>query len=221
MIRVENLTKKFITEDIETTAIDNLSFKVDKGDFIAIMGESGSGKSTLLNIIGLLDTPNLGKYYFNDIEVSSFSEKKLTDFRRGNIGFIFQNFNLIDELTVYENVSLPLQYLKESKKDRKLKVENILKQIGIDHRMDHYPNQLSGGQQQRVAVARAIVSKPKLIIADEPTGNLDSKNGREVMNLLSELNKKGTTIIMVTHSEKDAEYANKKLLLVDGKIMQG
>ncbi len=220
MIKIENLSKVFRSVDMETTAINNLTLEVNAGSFIAIMGPSGCGKSTLLNILGLLDNPSSGTYNFGSQEVSKFTEKQLTTLRKGGVGFIFQNFNLIDELTVFENVALPLEYLKVSKSDRKKRVDDVLKRIGIDHRADHFPRQLSGGQQQRVAVARAIAFKPKFILADEPTGNLDSKNGREVMELLSELNKEGVTIIMVTHSKRDAKYANRKIFLHDGQIVE-
>lgn len=219
MIKTKNLSKVFKTTELETTAIDNLNLEVNAGEFIAIMGPSGCGKSTLLNILGLLDNPSSGSYYFGNQEVSEFSEKQLTNLRKGGVGFIFQNFNLIDELTVFENVALPLEYLKIPKSERKKRVEEVLKRIGIDHRADHFPRQLSGGQQQRVAVARAIVFKPKFILADEPTGNLDSKNGKEVMDLLLELNKEGTTIVMVTHSKRDASYASRNVFLYDGKII--
>ena len=219
MIKLNDISKVFRTKDLETTAINNLSLTINEGDFVSIMGPSGCGKSTLLNILGLLDNPTKGSFYFNGTDVSNFSEKRLTDVRRGNVGFIFQNFNLIDELSVFENVELPLQYLKISKNERKERVMSILKNTGIDHRSGHYPRQLSGGQQQRVAISRALVTEPKFILADEPTGNLDSKNGKEVMNLLSELNEKGSTIIMVTHSNRDASYATKNVFLQDGNLV--
>ena len=220
MIKTENLSKVFRTAELETTAINDLNLEVNSGDFIAIMGPSGCGKSTLLNILGLLDNPSSGSYYFDSQDISGFSEKELTTLRKGHVGFVFQNFNLIDELTVSENVGLPLEYLKVPKKERKQRVYDILKRVGIEHRENHFPRQLSGGQQQRVAIARAIVANPKFILADEPTGNLDSKNGREVMDLLLELNKGGATIIMVTHSKRDASYASKKVFLYDGKIVE-
>jgi len=220
MINIQKLNKFFTTTEVETHAINNLDLKVNKGDFLAIMGPSGCGKSTLLNIIGLLDVATSGSYVFDDIDVSSLNEKKMTTIRKGKVGFVFQDFNLIDEFTVYENVELPLQYLKIQKQERKEKINSVLKRIRMDHRANHFPKQLSGGQQQRAAIARALVSNPKLILADEPTGNLDSKTGVEVMELLSELNKGGTTIVMVTHSERDSRYANRRVLLSDGKIVK-
>ncbi len=219
MIKVEALTKIFQTDEVETTALDMVTFEVKKGEFVAIMGPSGCGKSTLLNIIGLLDNPTNGKYLFDNVDVSSYKERHRTDMRKGNIGFVFQSFNLIDELNVYENVELPLIYLKLNASERKHMVETILERMKIGHRKKHFPQQLSGGQQQRVAIARAVVSNPKLILADEPTGNLDSKNGLEVMKLLSELNKEGTTIIMVTHSEHDAGFAHRIVNLFDGRLI--
>jgi len=219
MIRTVNLTKVFLTEEIETTALNNVNFHVNEGEFVAIMGPSGCGKSTLLNIIGLLDNPSRGEYYFNGKEVGGLSERHRTQLRKGNIGFVFQSFNLIDELNVFENVELPLIYLKMKTSERKKKVEDALDRMKITHRAKHFPQQLSGGQQQRVAIARAVVANPRLILADEPTGNLDSKNGIEVINLLSELNKEGTTIIMVTHSERDAGYAHRIVNLFDGQIV--
>lgn len=219
MIRTEELTKVFRTDEIETTALNKVSFQIKKGEFIAIMGPSGCGKSTLLNIIGLLDNPSGGKYLFDGVDVSNFRERNRTDMRKGNIGFVFQSFNLIDELNVYENVELPLIYLRLKASERKQMVEAILDRMKIGHRKQHFPQQLSGGQQQRVAIARAVVANPKLILADEPTGNLDSKNGLEVMKLLSELNKEGTTIVMVTHSERDAGFAHRIVHLFDGKII--
>jgi putative ABC transport system ATP-binding protein len=219
MIRTEELTKVFRTDEIETTALNKVSFQIKKGEFIAIMGPSGCGKSTLLNIIGLLDNPSGGKYLFDNVDVSNFRERNRTDMRKGNIGFVFQSFNLIDELNVYENVELPLIYLRLKASERKQMVESILDRMKIGHRKQHFPQQLSGGQQQRVAIARAVVANPKLILADEPTGNLDSKNGLEVMKLLSELNKEGTTIVMVTHSERDAGFAHRIVHLFDGKII--
>jgi len=217
MIKTEALVKIFRTEEIETSALQNITIHIRTGEFVAIMGPSGCGKSTLLNIVGLLDNPNEGKYIFNNVEVSQKNEKQRTLFRKGNIGFIFQSFNLIDELNVFENVELPLLYMKVPKAERK--VMEVLERMNISHREKHYPQQLSGGQQQRVAIARAVVSNPKLILADEPTGNLDSTNGTEVMQLLEELNKEGTTIVMVTHSQADATYANRTIHLFDGKIV--
>src|SRR5574344_1065583 len=219
MIKVNDLCKVFRTEEIETTALDNVSFEINDGEFVAIMGPSGCGKSTLLNILGLLDNPTSGSYQLLGQEVAQLKEKDRTKFRKGNIGFVFQSFNLIDELNVYDNVELPLRYLNISASERKEKVTAILKRMNISHRAQHFPQQLSGGQQQRVAIARAVVSNPKLILADEPTGNLDSKNGREVMELLKELNSEGTTIVMVTHSQKDAACAQRTINLFDGKIV--
>ncbi len=219
MIKIESLSKSFRTEEIETIALDKVSIEVKDGEFVAIMGPSGCGKSTLLNILGLLDNPTGGKYYFMDKEVGSLKEKDRTNFRKGNIGFVFQSFNLIDELNVYENVELPLIYLKIKASERKKKVMDILKRMGVSHRASHFPQQLSGGQQQRVAIARAVVAGPKLILADEPTGNLDSKNGEEVMALLSELNREGTTIVMVTHSQHDASIAHRVINLFDGHVV--
>lgn len=219
MIKVTDLCKVFRTEEIETTALNNVSFEIKEGEFVAIMGPSGCGKSTLLNILGLLDNPTSGSYELLGQEVSRLKEKDRTRFRKGNIGFVFQSFNLIDELNVYENVELPLRYLNISASERKQRVTDILKRMNISHRAKHFPQQLSGGQQQRVAIARAVVSNPKLILADEPTGNLDSKNGKEVMDLLSELNREGTTIVMVTHSQKDASVAQRTIDLFDGKIV--
>ena len=219
MIRTKNLTKIFRTEEVETTALNNVDFEVKNGEMVAVMGPSGCGKSTLLNILGLLDNPSEGEFYFNDTEVSKMSERNRTNLRKGNIGFVFQSFNLIDELTVYENVELPLLYMKVSASERKKKVEAVLERMKIIHRKKHFPQQLSGGQQQRVAIARAVVANPKLILADEPTGNLDSANGEEVMNLLTELNKDGTTIVMVTHSPSDAEYSHRIIQLFDGHIV--
>lgn len=219
MITVKDLSKVFRTEEIETTALNGVSFEINNGEFVAIMGPSGCGKSTLLNILGLLDNPTSGSYRLLDSEVGGLKEKERTKFRKGNIGFVFQSFNLIDELNVYENVELPLRYLNISAGERKKRVEEILKRMNISHRAKHFPQQLSGGQQQRVAIARAVVSNPKLILADEPTGNLDSKNGKEVMDLLAELNKEGTTIVMVTHSQKDAAVAQRIINLFDGQIV--
>ncbi|MBW6499241.1 MAG: ABC transporter ATP-binding protein [Bacteroidales bacterium] len=219
MIKTVDLTKIFRTEEVETTALNQVSFEIKEGEFVAIMGPSGCGKSTLLNILGLLDNPSSGKYYFLENEVSKFSEKQRANLRKRNIGFVFQNFNLIDELSVFENVELPLIYLGYSSSERKKRVEEVLEQMQIMHRRNHFPLQLSGGQQQRVAVCRAVVAKPHLILADEPTGNLDSTHGDEVMNLLESLNKSGTTIIMVTHSHRDASYAQRIVRLFDGQIV--
>ncbi|MCD4834720.1 MAG: ABC transporter ATP-binding protein [Bacteroidales bacterium] len=219
MLKTNQLIKIFKTDEIETTALNKVDLEVQKGEFVAIMGPSGCGKSTLLNIVGLLDNPTSGELYFDDTEVSKFREKQRTELRKSNIGFVFQSFNLIDELTVFENVELPLLYLKVSASERKNKVEAVLDRMKIAHRRKHFPQQLSGGQQQRVAIARAVVANPNLILADEPTGNLDSANGEEVMKLLSELNKEGTTIVMVTHSPSDAEYAHRIVQLFDGHIV--
>lgn len=219
MIKTENLCMIFTTEDVQTKALNNVSLEIKQGEFVAIMGPSGCGKSTLMNILGTLDSPTSGKYYFNGKEVDRMSESQLTAFRKGNIGFVFQSFNLIDELTVYENVELPLVYLNKKASERKQKVEEVLERMNILHRAGHLPQQLSGGQQQRVAIARAVVTDCPLILADEPTGNLDSKNGAEVMELLSELNRQGTTIVMVTHSQRDARYAHRIVHLLDGQIV--
>lgn len=219
MIRTVNLKKIFRTEEVETTALDNVSLEINEKEFVSIMGPSGCGKSTLMNILGLLDNPSGGEYHFLGTEVSKFSERQRAHFRKDNIGFVFQSFNLIDELTVFENVELPLLYLKVSATERKKKVNAVLERMEIMHRRNHFPQHLSGGQQQRVAVARAIVSNPKLILADEPTGNLDSKNGDEVMKMLSDLNEAGTTVIMVTHSPAYAEYGSRVVHLFDGHIV--
>jgi len=219
MIKTVKLNKVFRTEEIETSALNEVDLHIQKGEFVAIMGPSGCGKSTLLNIIGLLDNPSSGEYYFDNQEVGAFKERNRTLLRKGNIGFVFQSFNLIDELNVYENVELPLIYLKMSAKERKEMVEKVLERMKISHRKKHFPQQLSGGQQQRVAIARAVVANPKLILADEPTGNLDSKNGLEVMNLLTELNREGTTIVMVTHSMHDSEFAHRVINLFDGQVI--
>ena len=219
MIRIEHLSKVFRTEEVETTALNDVSLHVKQGEFVAIMGPSGCGKSTLLNIIGLLDNPTSGNYYFNGQEVGHLKEKQRTQVRKGNIGFVFQSFNLIDELNVYENVELPLIYLKKKASEKKELVTSILDRMNISHRVKHFPQQLSGGQQQRVAIARAVVAGPKLIVADEPTGNLESKKGAGVMNLLTELNQEGTTIVMVTHSQHDASYAHRVVHLFDGQIV--
>ncbi|WP_452224992.1 ABC transporter ATP-binding protein [Lacinutrix chionoecetis] len=219
MIKIENLVKIYRTEEIETTALNALSLDVKEGEFVSIMGTSGCGKSTLLNIIGLLDTPNDGSYLFDGEEVANYNEKQRSGIRKANIGFVFQNFNLIDELSVFENLELPLIYNKVPSKERKSRVNAILERVGIAHRAKHFPLQLSGGQQQRVAVARALVTNPKLILADEPTGNLDSKSGNEVMELLSELHAQGSTIIMVTHSSYDAKFSSRTITLKDGEII--
>lgn len=219
MIRIANLTKIYRTEEVETTALNKVSLEIKEGEFVSVMGPSGCGKSTLLNILGLLDNPSDGEYYFLDEEVAQFSERQRANLRKSNIGFVFQSFNLIDELTVFENVELPLLYLGFSASDRKKRVEEILEQMQIMHRRNHFPQQLSGGQQQRVAVARAIVARPKLILADEPTGNLDSGHGEEVMNLLTELNETGTSILMVTHSPTYAEYSSRIVHLFDGNVV--
>ena len=219
MIRTENLTRIFRTEEVETIALNGVNIEVEDGEFIAIMGPSGCGKSTLLNILGLLDSPTEGKYWLNNEEVGHLKERERTAYRKGRIGFVFQNFNLIDELTVEENVDLQLKYLGVGKAERKERVLEILRKVKLSHRAKHYPHQLSGGQQQRVAIARAVVGKPSIILADEPTGNLDSKNGVEVMQLLSELNEEGTTIVMVTHSKHDATYASRIINLFDGQVV--
>ena len=219
MIRTENLTRIFRTEEVETIALNGVNIEVEDGEFIAIMGPSGCGKSTLLNILGLLDSPTEGKYWLNNEEVGHLKERERTAYRKGRIGFVFQNFNLIDELTVEENVDLQLKYLGVGKAERKERVLEILRKVKLSHRAKHYPHQLSGGQQQRVAIARAVVGKPSIILGDEPTGNLDSKNGMEVMQLLSELNEEGTTIVMVTHSKHDATYASRIINLFDGQVV--
>ena len=220
MIQVTNLSKVFRTEEIETTALNNVSFTINKGEFVAIMGPSGCGKSTLLNILGLLDNPSGGSYNLLGTEVANLRERERTNYRKGNIGFVFQSFNLIDELNVFENVELPLKYLNISASERKRRVTEILKRMNISHRAGHYPQQLSGGQQQRVAIARAVVANPQLILADEPTGNLDSRNGKEVMDLLCQLNAEGTTVVMVTHSQRDASAAQRIINLFDGEIVK-
>ncbi len=219
MIKTTNLSKVFRTDEIETTALNQVSFEIKQGEFVAIMGPSGCGKTTLLNIIGLLDNPSSGEYYFVDKEVSKFSEKQRAQMRKSNIGFVFQNFNLIDELNVFENVELPLIYLGMKSSERKKRVNEVLEQMQMSHRRKHFPLQLSGGQQQRVAVARAVVAKPKIILADEPTGNLDSAHGDEVMNLLADLHKNGTTIVIVTHSQRDASFSQRIMKLFDGQIV--
>lgn len=219
MIKTIELTKVFRTDEVETTALNKVNLDINGGEFVAVMGPSGCGKSTLLNILGLLDNPTSGELYFNGQEVGRFSERNRTNLRKGNMGFVFQSFNLIDELNVYENVELPLLYLRESASSRRKKVEEVLDRMKITHRKKHFPQQLSGGQQQRVAIARAVVTRPGLILADEPTGNLDSANGEEVMSLLTELNKDGTTIVMVTHSPSDAEYSHRIVQLFDGHVV--
>ncbi|HCT30774.1 MAG TPA: phosphonate ABC transporter ATP-binding protein [Bacteroidales bacterium] len=220
MIKTENLTKVFKTKEVETTAINDLSINIEKGEFVGIMGPSGCGKSTLLNIIGMLDASTSGSYFFNGIDVSRITEQLRTSARKGKIGFVFQNFNLVEDLNVSENVELPLAYLNFSHKERKRLIEEVLDRMNIGHRAKHFPNQLSGGQQQRVAIARAVVANPMLILADEPTGNLDSKNGIEVMRLLTEYNQAGTTIVMVTHSQRDAAYSHRLIKLYDGSIVE-
>ena len=219
MIKINNMSKMYATEEVETTALNSVNIEIQQGEFVAIMGPSGCGKSTLLNILGLLDNPSGGEYWFKEHEVAGYSERQRAQLRKGSIGFVFQSFNLIDELTVFENVELPLLYLKESSAERKRKTEAVLEKMNIMHRRNHFPQQLSGGQQQRVAIARAVVATPALILADEPTGNLDSTNGEEVMKLLAELNDAGTTIAMVTHSPHDANYAHRIINLFDGKVV--
>ena len=219
MIQIEKLEKVYRTEEVETKALNQVSLAVPAGEFVAIMGPSGCGKSTLLNILGLLDEPDGGSFKFLGTEIASFNERNRADLRKKNIGFVFQSFNLIDELTVFENVELPLIYLGIGAAQRKAKVEKVLEKMQIMHRRNHFPQQLSGGQQQRVAVARAVINTPKLILADEPTGNLDSTNGNEVMELLTELNEAGTTVIMVTHSDHDARYAHRIIRLLDGEVV--
>ena len=219
MIKTEKLSKIFRTDEIETRALLDVDLTVDEGEFVGIMGPSGCGKSTLLNILGLLDNPSGGQYFFNGVEVARLTERNRTQFRKGKVGFVFQSFNLIDERTVFENIELPLLFLRLNPTKRKEMVDAVMERMKISHRRKHFPQQLSGGQQQRVAIARAVVANPKLILADEPTGNLDSKNGDEVMSLLTELNQEGTTIVMVTHSMHDAGFAHRIVNLFDGKIM--
>lgn len=219
MIKTVNLQKVFRTDEVETWALNNVNIEIQEGEFVAIMGPSGCGKSTLLNILGLLDNPTGGEYRLNGEDVSTYTEAQRTALRKGVIGFVFQSFNLIDELNVYENIELPLLYMGVSASERKRRVEDAMNRMTIAHRVKHFPQQLSGGQQQRVAIARAVVTNPKLILADEPTGNLDSKNGKEVMDLLTELNKEGTTIVMVTHSQHDAGYADRVINLFDGQVV--
>lgn len=220
MIQIDNLTKTFRTDEVETLALRGISLNIEKGEFVGIMGPSGCGKSTLLNILGLLDNPTGGKYMLNGNDVTNLKEKARTSFRKGKIGFVFQNFNLIEELNIEENVELPLRYLNIGAKERKERVKEALKRMNILHRAKHFPQQLSGGQQQRAAIARAVVTRPELILADEPTGNLDSVNGKEVMELLTELNREGSTIVMVTHSRHDAAYTHRVINLFDGKIVE-
>jgi putative ABC transport system ATP-binding protein len=219
MIQTENLQKIFRTDEVETWALNEVNIGINEGEFVAVMGPSGCGKTTLLNILGLLDNPTSGSYHLNGTDVSKFTESQRTGLRKGVIGFVFQSFNLIEELNVYENIELPLLYMKIGAAERKRRVKEAMERMAITHREMHFPQQLSGGQQQRVAIARAVVANPKLILADEPTGNLDSRNGAEVMNLLTELNREGTTIVMVTHSQHDAGYANRVINLFDGKVV--
>ena len=219
MITLKNISKVFQTEEVETWALQNVSLQVKKGEFVAIMGPSGCGKSTLLNILGLLDNPTEGTYLLDGTDVSRMQEDERTELRKGKLGFVFQSFNLIDELTVQENIELPLLYMNVPKKERRQKVKEVVERVAMSHRAGHFPAQLSGGQQQRVAIARAVISRPHIILADEPTGNLDSKHGKEVMELLKELHREGTTIIMVTHSLHDANYAERIINLVDGEIV--
>ncbi len=220
MTTINNLSKIFRTEEVETVALNGINMEIKDGEFVAIMGPSGCGKSTLLNILGLLDNPTEGSYMLGDKEMGTLKESERTIYRRGKIGFVFQSFNLIDELSVEENIALPLQYMRVPAKERRERVMEIMRRMAISHRAKHFPQQLSGGQQQRVAIARAVVGRPQLILADEPTGNLDSKNGREVMELLKSLNEEGTTIVMVTHSAKDAQYANRIINLFDGQLVE-
>ncbi len=220
LLRTTNLTKVYRTDTVETTALNDVSIDIAQGEFVAIMGPSGCGKSTLLNILGLLDAPSSGSYLVNGEDVSRYNERKRADVRKNTVGFVFQSFNLIDELTVAENIELPLIYTRMGKAERRERVQAAMDRMNIAHRAKHFPQQLSGGQQQRVAIARAVVNSPKLILADEPTGNLDSVHGEEVMNLLSELNKAGTTIIIVTHSLRDAGYAQRTIKLLDGKVVE-
>jgi len=219
MIKTKNLTKVFTTEEVETTALNNVNVEIQEGEFVAVMGPSGCGKSTFLHLAGMLDNPTSGEYFFMDQEVSKYSEKKRANLRKGNIGFVFQSFNLIDELTVYENVELPLLYLKVPASERKRRVNDLLEQLELIPRKNHFPQQISGGQQQRAAVGRAVIADPKVILADEPTGNLDSSHGDEVMKMLVKLNEKGTTIVMVTHSPAYADYAHRVIYLFDGHIV--
>jgi putative ABC transport system ATP-binding protein len=219
MIKTVNLSKVYRTDEVETTALNNVAIEINQGEFVSVMGPSGCGKSTLLNVLGMIDSPSGGEYFFKDEEVGRLSERKRSDVRKHNLGFVFQSFNLIDELTVFENVELPMLYTKVPAAERKKRVEELLEGMNIMHRRNHFPQQLSGGQQQRVAVARAVVNKPKLILADEPTGNLDSSNGDEVMKILADLNAAGTTILMVTHSQYCAEFGNRIIRMLDGQVV--
>lgn len=221
LLRTTNLSKIYRTDTVETTALNAVNIAIEQGKFVAIMGPSGCGKSTLLNIIGLLDSPSSGSYFVNGEDVSGYNERKRAEVRKNTVGFVFQSFNLIDELTVQENIELPLIYTRMSKAERNERVQQAMARMNIAHRAKHFPQQLSGGQQQRVAIARAVVNSPKLILADEPTGNLDSAMGEEVMGLLSELNKLGTTVIIVTHSLRDAGFAQRTIKLLDGKVVEG
>ena len=219
MIRTKNLVKIYQTDEVETSALNDLNLEIKQGEFVSIMGPSGCGKSTLLNVLGMIDSPTSGEYYFMDKEIGHLSERGRSDIRKHNLGFVFQSFNLIDELTVYENIELPMLYTKVPSADRKVRVEKLLEEMSLMHRRNHFPQQLSWGQQQRVAVARAIVYHPKLILADEPTGNLDSSNGDDVMRILTKLNEEGTTIVMVTHSQYCAEFGNRIIRMLDGKVV--
>lgn len=219
MIKTVNLTKIYQTDDVETTALNGVNIDIKEGEFVSVMGPSGCGKSTLMNILGMIDSPNSGEFFFNGKEVGNLPERKRSEVRKHNLGFVFQSFNLIDELSVFENIELPMLYTKVPSSERKRRVEELLEGMNIMHRRNHFPQQLSGGQQQRVAVARAVVNKPKLILADEPTGNLDSSNGDEVMKILSELNAQGTTILMVTHSQYCAEFGNRIIRMLDGQVV--
>ncbi len=219
MIKTTQLSKVYRTDEVETTALNSVDIEIKAGEFVSVMGPSGCGKSTLMNVLGMIDNPSAGEYFFNEQEVGKLSERKRADVRKNNLGFVFQSFNLIDELTVYENVELPMLYTKVPAGERKKRVEELLEGMNIMHRKNHFPQQLSGGQQQRVAVARAVVNKPKLILADEPTGNLDSANGDEVMKILADLNATGTTILMVTHSQYCAEFGNRIIRMLDGKVV--
>ncbi len=220
MIQISNLKKVFHYSDVYTVALGGINMEIEEGEFVAIMGPSGCGKTTLLNILGLLDNPSEGNYLLDDVEVSRLKESQRTALRKGKVGFIFQSFNLIDELNVEQNVELPLKYMGVKADERKTRVTETLRRLGIAHRAKHYPNELSGGQQQRVAIARAVICNPRLILADEPTGNLDTRNGKEVMDLLAELNDDGTTIVMVTHSQRDASYAHRIVNMLDGFLVE-